>query len=280
VGPQKTGARLLREAAIRNRTMLAQRGLHVLNSAEGPERIARDLNGLHPDSAAAEVLRLLEASGAPSSSIAFYSSEAFFAAPVERAAAYEEAFARFAATLASRDITVEIAFVERSMEDLLTALALHHAARGDLKFVTPDLAPYLGQLRAYGWLKGFYFARFPTLHFDYGSLTAEGDLLANFLRLGYGIDTTGLQAAGAIPATSDEEVARGLSLAPLANWMEQFGSMPRAEMFEAPEPVRAPLEGEPWRAAVESAALLRDCVRGNARRAIERYVAGGTAVAA
>ena len=179
--------------------------------------------------------------------------------------------------LASQLNEVELVFVERRMEDVLTSNALLQAALGNLKFVTPDPAPYLAYLEGFTWKKSFYFSNFKVAHLDFAHIAGGGDLFANFIKLAYGLDLPELRpiAAGidARNASSDEQIARGLVMAPLINWLEQFGSVSRFELFNAHQPVKTQVEGASWDAVVANVPLLRDCVRSTARRAIEMFVA-------
>lgn len=273
VGPGRTGSTWVREAAAANAQLLARHGVHALEAA-AVVKAAKALNQMRPDIASRAMLAAAEAATAGGDSgLLLGSSEAFFAASLEDAPRYERAFGEFAATLAAAGLALEVVFVERDLEDLITSHALHEACLGNLEFVTPDAAPYARFIERYRWLKAFYFGRFPVLHLSFDHLTGEGDVFANFLRLAYGLEVGKLlPAADARNACSDAAIARGLVMAPMVNWLEQFGSLPRQQLLEGPGPLEAQVTGASWDAMVANVALLRDSARANAKRALLRFV--------
>jgi hypothetical protein len=205
-----------------------------------------------------------------------YSSETFFAAEPRRKAQYEKCFTQFVSALQKRGHDVELVFVERDMEDVLTSNALLQASLGNLKFVTTDPSPYLHYIEGFTWKKSFYFANFPVAHLDFARLVASGDLFGNFVKLACGVDLAWFDpidpAIDARNSTSDAQIAKGIVMAPMINWLEQFGSLSRFDLFNASQPFNPQLQGATWDALMGNIPLLRDCVRVTARRAIEMFV--------
>lgn len=283
VGPHRTATTSIQYAAHRNRALLARHGVLFLNEPAQSTRMPAALNSLRDDLALEEFQRLLDARVAelgglhPAPSLLF-SSETLFAAPQERAAEYEACFTRFLAALGKRGHEVDLVFVERNLEDMLTSNALLQASIGNLKFVTPEPQPYLHYLHGYAWKKAFYFRTCPVAHLDFAVLTRTADVFANFMELAYGLELEGLQpidpAIDARNTQSDAQIATGLVMAPMINWLEQFGSLPRFDLFNGSVPLVPPVTGPAWDAIVGNVPLLRDCVRANSRRAIEMFVQG------
>lgn len=287
VGPHRTGAGYLQEAAHRNRERLARAGVLFLNEPARHSRVAEALEGLRADIALQQIEKLAAqrreelGSAHPQPSL-LYVSDRFFDAQDERAK-YEHAFRQLAAALAQRGYEVELVFVERDIEEVLTANALHQASVGNLQFVTPETAPYLRYLEAYAWKKAFFFAGCKVVHLDHGHLTRSGEMLANYLKLAYGLEVPGLELPDGVDALDlqdDAQIARGLVMAPMINWLEQFGSLPRAQLLDAPAPLQPHVSGESWNAVVANVSLLRDCVRGTSRRALDLFMQARAAAAA
>jgi hypothetical protein len=276
VGPHRTGTTFIQYAAHANRDYLAAQGIRFINEPAQANGIAAALNNFRPDVALATFDRLLQAAPvARDAATVLHSSETFFAADASKPAEYERAFMQFAAALGKRGYEIELVFVERDMEDLLTSNALLQASLGNLKFVTPDVSPYIEYLHGFTWQKRFYFDNFKVLHLDFGLLVARGDLFANFMKLAYGLDLPALEpidpALDARNSASDAQIAKGLVNAPLINWLEQFGSVSRFELFNAAQPLQPQVRGEAFESVVANVPLLRDCVRGMAGRAIQAF---------
>jgi hypothetical protein len=281
VGPHRTGTTYIQYAAFGNRAYLAGEGILFINQPAQSNRIPEALNRYRADIALAEFDRLAESckgelGAAHPAPAMLYSSETFFAADARRPTEYQRSFSQFVAALQKRGHDVELVFVERNIEDLLTSNALLQASLGNLKFVTPDTAPYLDYLQGFTWKKSFYFDHFKVVHLSFDHLAAQGDLFANFMKLAFRLDLPGLKpidpALDARNSASDAQIAKGLVMAPLINWLEQFGSVSRFELFNASQPLQTQVSGESWQAIVANIPLLRDCVRGTAGRAIEMFV--------
>ncbi len=280
LGPHRTATTYIQYAAYQNRAYLADKGIHFINRPAQSNEIPEALIALRPDVALAEFDRLIETSkkefdaADPAASI-LYSSEMFFGAELRHAAEFQRGFAQFVANLEGRGHQVELIFVERNLEDVLTSNALLQASLGNLWFVSPVPWPYINYLKVFTWAKSFYFDRFKVVHLGFDHLTGGGDLFANFMKLAYGLDLPQLRpidpALDARNSPTDAQIARGLVMAPLINWLEQFGSLSRFEMFNASSPLAPPVSGEAWDAIVANVPLLRDFVRSMARKAIEAY---------
>jgi hypothetical protein len=280
VGPHRTATTYIQYAAFQNRAYLAGRGIQFINMPAQSTGVAHALNELRPDIALAEFDRL---SGACSEEFAgmhpapsmLYSSEVLFEAELHRAAEYKRAFAKFVSALEARGHAVELVFVERDLEDILTSNALLQVSLGNLAFVTRELRPHLDFLTDYTWKKLFYFDHFKVVHLSYGHLAGGGDLFANFMKLAFGLDLPELSpidpAIDARNATSDAQIAKGMVLAPVINWLEEFGSLSRFELFNASFPVEPPMSAASKDAMAANASLLRDVVRAAARKALEMF---------
>ena len=280
VGPHRTATTYIQYLAHQNRALLARHGVLFLNEPAQSTAMPDALNRLRPDLAIAEFQRLLDArlrelAGAHPDPSLLFSAETFFAAPQEKRAQYEDAFGRFLAVLGERGHEVELIFVERDLEDMLTSNALLQASIGNLGFVTPDTLPYLHFLDGYAWRKAFFFRSCPVLHLDFAHLARESDLFANFMKLAYGLELAGVEpldpGIDARNTHSDTQIAKGLVLAPVINWLEQFGSLSRFDLFNGSAPLAPPVSGAAWDAMVGSMPLLRDSVRDTARRAIDQF---------
>jgi hypothetical protein len=281
VGPHRTGTTYIQYAAFANREALAAAGLLYVNNPAQSIGIPRQLLALAPDRALAEFDRLVDEArssvrGGDAASTLFYSSEVFFEADPKQKPAYEAAFDRFLEGLAKRGHEVDFVFVERVLEDLLTSNALLQTSLGNLRYVSVSPMAFLDYIEAYAWLKSLYFSRRAVLHLDFAHLTAGGDLFENFLKFSSGIELPSVAAIDpAIDARNsitDQQVARGLIMAPMVNWLELFGSVSRFELFNAVQPVKPPVSDALFEEVVASIPMLRDCLRATARGAIETFV--------
>ncbi|HEX4332706.1 MAG TPA: hypothetical protein VH040_11245 [Usitatibacter sp.] len=281
VGPHRTGTTYVQCAALANREALAGAGLLFLNSPAQSVAVPRALVALESDRALAAFDKLVEKAraevrGADRANAMLYSSEVFFEADPKQRPQYEAAYARFLDGLARRGYEVEIVFVERDLEDLLTSNALLQTSLGNLRYVSVSPTTFMEYVETFAWLKSLYFASRPVLHLDFKALTAAGDLFANFLRLSSGIELANPSpidpAIDARNSLTDRQVARGLVMAPLVNWLELFGSVPRFELFNAAQPVKPPVSEALLEEVVAGVPMLRDCLRATARSAIETFV--------
>ena len=200
----------------------------------------------------------------------------FFEARLRRAATYEADFRRFVDALRAEGHEVRLVFVERDLRELLVSNALLQVSLGNLKYVTTDPLAFTDYLENYQWLKGFYFGQFDVAHLDFRLLVGEGDAFANFLRLAYGMELAGAapppEGIDARNTVTDEQVARGLLLAPIVNWVELFGSISRFEMFNASPRLEAPVSGAAFEAMAARVPLIREAMRAMASRALEEYL--------
>ncbi|APV50832.1 hypothetical protein BWI17_14730 [Betaproteobacteria bacterium GR16-43] len=286
MGPHRTGTTYIQYAAHRNRALLAKHGIQFINDPAQADEMARALVRLDPQAALALFDRLVASAKAafpvPVPEVAtLYSSETLCVVPRELRNEYERGFAAFIAGLEERGYTVELIFVERDLEDTLTSNALLQTSIGNLEFVSPDPLPFVHYLRGYSAQKMFFFERFKVVHLDFAHLASGGDLFANFLKLAYGVTVAGLEPIDtkidAHNSTSDEQLARGLVMAPVINWLEQFGSVSRFDLFNASQPFAPPIPEATWAEVADEIPLLRDCMRVTARRALELFAAGGSA---
>ncbi|HST01757.1 MAG TPA: hypothetical protein VLJ84_08860 [Usitatibacter sp.] len=281
VGPHRTGTTYIQYAAFANREELARAGVLFINKPAQSVGIPRGLIALSPERALKEFDKLLEEAraevpGAAAAQAALYSSEVFFEADPKQRPHYEVAYAKFLEGLAERGHDVEIVFVERDLEDLLTSNALLQTSLGNLRYVSVSPAAFLEYVEAYAWLKSLYFASRPTLHLDFKALTASGDLFENFMKMACGAELANSRpidpAVDARNSLTDRQVARGLVMAPLVNWLELFGSVPRFDLFNAAQPVKPPVSEALLEEVVANVPMLRDCLRATARTAIETFV--------
>ena len=281
VGPHRTGTTYVQYAAFANREALAEAGILFINNPAQSVAIPRALIALAPDRALREFDKLLsqaqaEVSRASSAHTALYSSEVFFEADPKQRAAYEADYAKFLAGLAERGHEVDLVFVERDLEDLLTSNALLQTSLGNLRYVSASPMAFLEYVETYAWLKSMYLGSRPTLHLDFPSLTAAGDLFDNFMRTACGVSLASPTpidpAIDARNSLTDRQVARGLLLAPLVNWLELFGSVPRFELFNAVQPMKPPVSEALLDEVVANMPMLRDTFRAVARNAIDTFV--------
>ncbi|HEX4781516.1 MAG TPA: hypothetical protein VH301_12225 [Usitatibacter sp.] len=281
VGPHRTGTTYIQYAAFANREALAEAGVLFINKPAQCVGIPRALIALDAEGALGMFDQLLaearsEIAGAAKAQAVLYSSEVFFEADPRQRPQYEAAYAKFLEGLGKRGHEVEIVFVERDLEDLLTSNALLQTSMGNLRYVGPSATAFLEYVETYSWLKSMYFASGGTLHLDFAALTASGDLFANFTKAGLGVSLASPRSIDpsidARNSLTDRQVARGLLLAPIVNWLELFGSVPRFELFNAAQPLRPPVSEALLDEVVANVPMLRDTFRAVARNAIDSFV--------
>ena len=281
IGPHRTATTWIQWAAHRNRDALADRGILFINEPAQSNQVARALVREDADAALEEFDRLLDASlerngarhPAPS---ALHSSEVFFEANRRGLDAYGAAFRKFVDGLHFRGHEVRLVFVERSLEDRVVSNAMLQVSLGNLQYLSCDPTAFREYVEANVWLKDFFFGGFDVAHLGFDDLSGEGDVFVNFLHLLYGMGFPEAAppdaAVDARNGVSDLQVARGLLLAPVLNWVELFGSVPRFELFNASMKLAAPVSDASLAAIVSQVPMIRDCMRAMVRRAIEECI--------